>query len=555
MSFPVKARKAVFVLATTALAAGAAYFSAARAPPRYEASLHFQLAVPPGGEKISLKAEKHLLQSDALLMQVVKDLHLMPDAAGAKFRGLDLGPQYGVDKDHAEKTFLHAFRKNFDVDIVDESAMIGLSYRDANPQQAQAIIEGVFEKFSGWRQTAKESKFDKNAIESDRHLADMREAFLKSQSTLLKALEAGKTPEKPAQDARRKAADAKVAALKERYGPKHPALIEAIEEQKEIYAETQGAPTVSAPNEGRVAQLRSQMEKDFQKLDLAIRQSVVTEQNKTEPLFRILPLDEVRVEQMPDYLRMKTALAALMGFLLSCLYLVLRGQPVINNRRQLERIGDYTVFGHIKGLLKGKKEDLPLPAGATADGIKSLRHELKLRGDNAKLVTVTSSLPEEGRGELVAGLGRLAARGGEKVLIIDADLRSPTLQKKIPLKFARNLVDYLSGQARLEDIIVRTDPSGVHVIYGTAIPNTALDLLSSDKMKNLLTSLRQAYDLVLVQAPVALRGPDARVLASLSDRTLYLVRGGHALQKNVRTGIAAFQESGIKTLSFVLIDN
>ncbi len=564
MTARARAVKAGIVIALMIVAMLVTYVTSQQGLATYQARLYFQLAAASPKDKPALQTERDLLLSDTLLVQVLKDMNLLPPDEAPKFRSFDLGPDYKAQSEKIDPARLLFFRKNLAVRLYPDNSVMGIFYRSPDGNEAKKIVTTLFEKFSNWRQAGQAPEFNQRMIDADKNLSEKREAFLTSQKTFLDYIERniGQSASRKSGDDLRAKKDelaATIAGLRLRYGPKHPVLIEALREQELL--NRQGVDNNKAHgvvDKAKAELLRQRMEADFKSLDDAIRESVIVEQQKGGGAvpFKILPLGDAEVEILPRHTYLKTLMAGALTLILCLLYLLLRAvlRPTVDNGKKLKDIFGYQILARIPGLLKNGEGEIALPAGATADSVKALRQELKLRSWTSpiKLVTVTSTWPREGRSELIAALGRLSARAGEKVLILDADLRAPTLQQRMPLKAPRNLVDYLSGQARLEDIVIRTDPSGVHIIYGTAIPNTALDLLSSEKMKTLLASLRQAYDLVLVQAPVSLRGPDARVLGALSDQVLYVVEAAKTAKRDIAEGIASFTESGVRNLSFVL---
>lgn len=529
----------------------------ARAPQLYQGALEFQLASSQGRTRPDLQTEEKLLTSDAILTQVLKDVNLMPQPQAARFRSFDLGPQIKAAPVDHSVSVLEVFRKNLDVTALPESSVISLKYKSHDPEEARKIIETLFEKFRDWRQSAAAPKFDSNVVAADQQVFLRREAFLQSQKALLDFVE-GENSDNGLISRQVKKAElsAKLESLKLRYGPRHPAMIETI---KEINA-LEAAPSPVSDQE-KIKQLRERMEQNFKALDTSIRESVILEQKKSASGngFEILPLGEVSVKPVPPFTTRMMLVAGFLALCLSLLYLKLRSgmRPVFETRKDIAAFLSYPFIAEISSLRRSDTGEVAMPVAVSSEAIRALRQELKLRAGvrQIKLVTVTSTQADEGRSELIANLGRISARAGEQVLILDADLRAPTMQEKMPVNSFRNLVDYLSGQARIEDVINRTDSSGVHIIYGTAVPNTALDLISSEKMKTLLHSLREVYDLVLVQAPVSIKGPDARVLANLSDQTLYLVEASKTLRGDVKTEQRAFGESGIGNMSVVLMQN
>lgn len=532
-------RKALFVALTMVLSVSFTYLACMRLQPVYIAGTGFQIAMPAGAKKPDLEAERKLLLSDSLVMQVLKDSGALPAAPSQGFRGLRLST--GA-KDISDNTkFLDDFRARLDVRAYPDNSAFVLEYQANDPAEAKKMLETLLQKYSDWRQSGHNPVFNETVVGADKDLIQKRENFLTSQKAFLDSLTNSQENQKAGSGLklRQQKLAAEIDALQLRYGPKHPVLIETIREKQTIDAQLD-AKAQQTKNDT----LKSRMESDFAKLDEAMKASVIVGQaaSGSGNNFKIMPIGDVEVRLSPQYMNYKLALAAIAGFILSCLYLFIRARirPVFDSAQQLSKYFSQPCLATI----------------TSSDSLKMLRHELKLRATEdapIKLVTITSTWPEEGRGDLAVSLGRMEARANERVLIIDADLRSPDLQNVIPANASRNLVDYLSGQARPEDVINRTDASGVHVIYGTAIPNTALDLISSEKMKTFLLSVREVYDLVLVVAPVSLRGPDARVLANLSDQTLYLVREGKTVRRDVRAGVQSFIEAKIKGFSFVLV--
>ncbi|MCC6597809.1 MAG: polysaccharide biosynthesis tyrosine autokinase [Alphaproteobacteria bacterium] len=196
------------------------------------------------------------------------------------------------------------------------------------------------------------------------------------------------------------------------------------------------------------------------------------------------------------------------------------------------------------------------PASAVAEAVRTLRIATNLRSGTAatkpRCLTITSSFPNEGTTTLAIWLGRIAAKSGEKVIIIDADLRRSNIHSALKKSNDAGLVDYLTGQKTLNEIIQRDDPSGAHIIFGRAIPNSAMDLLSGDKMHKLIASLKQAYDLVIIDSPACLAVSDARVLAGMSDQLLYVVGWDSTPRDVVAGGIKQFTDMNFTNISLAL---
>jgi uncharacterized protein involved in exopolysaccharide biosynthesis/Mrp family chromosome partitioning ATPase len=197
------------------------------------------------------------------------------------------------------------------------------------------------------------------------------------------------------------------------------------------------------------------------------------------------------------------------------------------------------------------------PSSFVAESVRALRSDLALKvgGSHAggQVVSLTSSFPGEGKTLLAVWMARLAARSGERVILIDTDLRRPNVDKTMGQSFPSSIVDYLRGDMALEDV-VQTDPeSGAHVILSHSVPETALDLVGSPRFKILVEALRQEYDLVILDTPAALAVSDARLIARLADVTLYGVAWAKTKIDAAAHGVKQFKDLGIANVFSVML--
>jgi capsular exopolysaccharide synthesis family protein len=176
--------------------------------------------------------------------------------------------------------------------------------------------------------------------------------------------------------------------------------------------------------------------------------------------------------------------------------------------------------------------------------IFSIRALLKLgMKPGSRVVMVTSALPQEGKTFLSASLARNAAIAGERVLLIDCDLRRPTV--------ARNIVTTESDT--LVDVTIRRDGfSSLDIITLSTGQGSPQDLFASSKMHNLIAKLRERYDLILLDTPPVLAVSDARVLARLADLTVLVVCWKKTPQALVAAAAAALRNSGAKLAGAVI---
>lgn len=263
----------------------------------------------------------------------------------------------------------------------------------------------------------------------------------------------------------------------------------------------------------------------------------------------------------PDKMLLLSLASALSLFLgLGMAFLLEKLDNTFRSASQLERVGHFPCFAlipEVDQLKDGPTADFVIskPSSTAAESVRTLRTVLNLRSDKDKrprVVTITSSLPGEGKSTLSGWLARLAAKSGERVILIDADLRRPSIHRNFGASNEISLVEYLTGKKTLKEAIQKDSASGLHILYGKSVPNSALDLITSQKMSDMVEALREAYDLVIIDSPACLAVSDARVLARMSDRTLYAVAWDKTPREIVVGGVKQFSDMGYGPLAFVL---
>jgi capsular exopolysaccharide synthesis family protein len=196
------------------------------------------------------------------------------------------------------------------------------------------------------------------------------------------------------------------------------------------------------------------------------------------------------------------------------------GRPVLSSVSLLsdsERKVDGRVENPINFLLKK-------PLSRYAEQVRTARVGIQMSDvDNPpKVVLLTSSVPKEGKSTLSICLAFSAAKSGQRVLLIDGDLRHSTTTKHFGLAGRPGLVDFLTGTTPLDQALV-TSGSIVVMPAGSSTQNSA-DLLGSSRMRQMTTDLSAVFDYILIDSPPV--GPviDAKILTQLADKILYVVR-------------------------------
>jgi capsular exopolysaccharide synthesis family protein len=201
-----------------------------------------------------------------------------------------------------------------------------------------------------------------------------------------------------------------------------------------------------------------------------------------------------------------------------------------------------------QGLVKGKlaREIIDHPMSGYSEAVRTVHTNLMLSDvdQRPRVVLVTSSLPGEGKSTLSVSLAELAARYGQKVCIIDADLRRPTIHRLTGASSKPGLVDWLLDRVSFDDILQRQSIGGIDVISAGELPTIPPNLLSSERFRQLLRGLSEQYDLVVIDSAPVLALSDTRVLAMLADKTIFVVRWASTSYRVAAAALQQIVESG-----------
>lgn len=187
------------------------------------------------------------------------------------------------------------------------------------------------------------------------------------------------------------------------------------------------------------------------------------------------------------------------------------------------------------------------------EAYKRLRTNLQLCGAERKVIVISSCLPNEGKSTTTMNLSISLAEVGQRVLLVDADLRKSVMAGKYHIgRMTKGLSHYLAGQVPLEQIVCETNISGLNVILaGPTMPNPA-EMLASDIFKRLLKEARQVYDYVIVDAPPIGSVIDAAIIAPYCDGTILIIAAGE-ISKNFALNVKKqLEKTGTPLLGVVL---
>jgi len=161
-----------------------------------------------------------------------------------------------------------------------------------------------------------------------------------------------------------------------------------------------------------------------------------------------------------------------------------------------------------------------------AEAYRVLRTNLLFsrKEDKLNTVAVVSAGAGEGKSTTVFNLAAVFAQSGQRTLVVDSDLRRPTLHKMLRLTNNRGLTNYLLKQNSLEEVIQTTSLPTLDFLSSGKLPSSSLGILSSAQMRDLIGELKQRYDFVFFDSPPIMGVSDASILASEVDMTLQVIQ-------------------------------
>lgn len=210
-----------------------------------------------------------------------------------------------------------------------------------------------------------------------------------------------------------------------------------------------------------------------------------------------------------------------------------------------------------------KNEDAPPPnvelipfrdsRSPIAEAYRAFRTSLLLASANSpKVIVITSTFAREGKTTTSVNLATVLAQMGKPVLLVDADLRRPRIQKVFRDKMNLGLVNYLAANINIDDVIQPTEVPNLSVILSGPTPPNPSELLASDRMKHLIDEMRGRFAYVIFDSPPVMAVTDAIVLSSHADGVVLTVHGGNTPRDLVQRAAEKLRQSNIPVLGALL---
>ncbi len=188
------------------------------------------------------------------------------------------------------------------------------------------------------------------------------------------------------------------------------------------------------------------------------------------------------------------------------------------------------------------------------EAYKTLRTNIRfyLSGEGCKKFAITSGLAGEGKSITILNLAISFAETGKKVLLIDGDLRRPTMARLLIEKASPGLSNVLAGLCTEDEAIRKEVYPNLDVIFSGEIPPNPSELLGGVRMQKLMDRMSKSYDYIMIDMPPVAIVADVCVMADMLDGVLFLVRTDRTEKEAVSRGLKQLEISGVKLMGFVL---
>jgi capsular exopolysaccharide synthesis family protein len=186
------------------------------------------------------------------------------------------------------------------------------------------------------------------------------------------------------------------------------------------------------------------------------------------------------------------------------------------------------------------------PLSAAAESVRRLRTNLKFTdlGDHPRSIVITSAIPGEGKSTTAVNLAVAMADAGSRVILVDADLRRPSVATCMGMEGRVGLTTVLIGRTELRDVVQHWQNSTLDVLPSGRIPPNPSELLGSAAMERLLGELTATYDVVLLDTPPLLPVTDAAVLSSLVGGSLLVIGADRVQRPQLQQAIESLETAG-----------
>lgn len=369
--------------------------------------------------------------------------------------------------------------------------------------------------------------------------------------------------------------DLKEAELSRKFTRQHPAYATLLEQKQELLAQKQtlsGKVQELPETQREILALTRDVEAGIQVYTQLLNKIQELNIVKAGTVGNVRILDSAAVS--PDPIKPKKALIVVMGTLLGLMlgvaFVLIKGmfRQGVENPEAIEEETGLSVYATVPSSTDQKKLDEQLdkrkrkhgllsvenPADLAIESLRGLRTSLHFAMMEAKnnVISVSGPSPGVGKSFISANLAAVMAGTGQKVLVIDGDMRKGHMQRAFGAERKNGLSDVLCGDIAWRDAVSQTQQDGLEFMSTGTIPPNPSELLMHQRFESLIDEASEEYDLVLIDTPPIIAVTDAAIVAKLAGATLMVVRFGLNPVKEIAVAHKRFEQNGVRVNGCIL---
>jgi capsular exopolysaccharide synthesis family protein len=296
------------------------------------------------------------------------------------------------------------------------------------------------------------------------------------------------------------------------------------------------------------------LEKLYSQVEQRYQEALINEQSQPG---NIIVIEEAEAAGSPSKPNKKLILFAglALGIFGALGYVFMKNfiDDSIKNPEQVEKYG-IEVLGWIEKGSNKNKYDFENNS-KTSEALRSIRNRIQLVKNldpSIKSLLITSAIPGEGKSSVAAYLAHSFAKSRQKVALIDCDLRKPKLHQILGIDQAPGIMDYFYGTAGVTDILRNTTSNKLQVITAGTVKAGDEDIFDNIMFKDLISNLKEDYDLIIIDSAPIIVVPETEILASITDSSLMVIAAHSAGQEVVLRALKTLSKTNRKFLGAVL---